>query len=116
MFRFLQKPKNQTSARQRDDVRPSAIREIPSPPPVADEVPNAVKQTPATSKPLLLHSDKADEQALESSLESVSWDPETEPGAVAGNSLFESTAVIGLLIGVICLIGLALIRRMHSTA
>lgn len=97
-------------------IRHHLLREVPSPLPVSDDVPDAVRQTKPDRESLLFLPTKADEQALESALPPVSFDPETEPGAAAGDSLFESTAVIGLLIGLVCLIGLALIRRMHSTA
>lgn len=97
-------------------IRQPLLREIPSPLPVGNGVLDALQQTPPDSGARLFPAIETGEQALESSLPSVSFDPETEPGAAAGDSLFGSTAVIGLLFGLVCLIGLALIRRMKSTA
>jgi hypothetical protein len=99
-------------------VRPHLLREIPSSGTAIDDVKDANEQAEPLSDPFVFPQSNTDgDQALESSLDSISWDPETEPGAAAaGNSLFESTAMIGLLIGVVCLIGLALIRRMYTTA
>ena len=96
-------------------VRPHLLREIPATESANDDVKDANEQAAPLSDPFVFpQSESNDGHALESSLDSISWDPETEPGAAAGSSLFESTAMIGLLIGLVCLIGLALFRRMHT--
>ena len=98
-------------------VRPHLLREIPSSATGNDDVKDANEHAAPQSDPFVFpQSTSDDEQALESELESISWDPETEPGAAAESSLFGSTMMIGLLIGLVCLIGLAVIRRKHTTA
>jgi hypothetical protein len=61
-----------------------------------------------------LLSDDLTAPAEESSLETVNWDPESEPGTGKDSSIVGSKAVVGLLIGLACLIGLVVVCRRRA--
>lgn len=67
-----------------------------------------------SSEPRLFAPTEGGVKVAESSLEAIEWDPETEPGVEAESPFFSSTAIVGLLIGLVCLIGLGTIRRIQS--